>query len=337
MFKTARIKLTVWYLLIIMLVSLMFSLTIYKVLSNEIERFERAQRFRIEKQWQENQFFDEANRPPPLFNPELIKESKQRIIIDLAFINLIIFIVAGGSGYFLSGKTLKPIKEMVDEQNRFISDASHELRTPLTSLKTAMEVYLRNNNSTLDEAKEIISENIGEVNRLQVLSDQLLQLTQYQKPNGQVKREKILISTIIKEAKQKVKSITKAKQIIIKENITDCEIQADKYSLIDLLVILLDNAIKYSPKKSQIIISVRKEDSYLYLKVIDQGIGIAKDELSHIFDRFYRADNARQKNGVGGYGLGLSIAKKIVELHHGLIEAESKVNKGTTFSVKFQV
>jgi len=159
MFHSARLKLTAWYLLIIMIISAMFSLVIYKVLSNEIERFERVQRFRIERRLETGlRRFPNQIR---ITNPELIEETKQRILLMLIAINLGILIISGGLGYLLAGRTLKPIKEMVDEQNRFISDASHELRTPLTSLKTAMEVTLRDKNLSLLSAKKTIKKLIS--------------------------------------------------------------------------------------------------------------------------------------------------------------------------------
>src|SRR3989344_3853916 len=129
MFKSARLTLTAWYLAIIMVISIAFSLMIYRVLLIEVIRFERAQRVRIERRMQ---FF---NSPIPV-SLELIEEIKQRLIFRLFMVNIGIMVISGGLGYFLAGRTLKPIKEMVDEQNRFISDASHELRTPLTSLKS---------------------------------------------------------------------------------------------------------------------------------------------------------------------------------------------------------
>ena len=178
MFQKTRIKLTAWYLLIIMLISVFFSFVIYKVLTHEFERFAQRQKFRIEQRFQ---------NPPPPFpvpDPDLIKEVKQRLLLSLTGINLIILVLSGGLGYFLAGKTLKPIKDMVDEQNRFISDASHELRTPLTALKTSMEVGLRNKKLALNEAKLIISENLNEINRLQLMSEKLLELARNQNLNN---------------------------------------------------------------------------------------------------------------------------------------------------------
>src|SRR5260221_12833600 len=148
MFQSARIKLTTWYLVIIMTISICFSAFVYRLLSEEFDRFDRIQRYRFEHIIQDGQL------PPPhmIPDPSLLNEVKQRLVIALGLIDLFILIVSGILSYFLAGRTLKPIQSMVDEQNRFISDASHELRTPLTALKSSMEVFLRDHNSTIDDA-----------------------------------------------------------------------------------------------------------------------------------------------------------------------------------------
>lgn len=341
MFKSARIKLTGWYLLIIMVISISFSIVIYRVLTSEVDRFAKAQRHRIELKLQEGEFFPPEYRfrhfplpSSPIMDPELVEEVKQRIIMMLLGVNGIILIVSGGLGYLLAGRTLMPIKEMIDDQNRFITDASHELRTPLTSLKSAMEVHLRDKKLSLTDAKKLITDNIEDVNKLQSLSDALLQLARYQKPNGSILFEKVLISDIAKQAIKKVELLARKKKINIETQFGNYTLEGNKYDLIDLLVILLDNAIKYSPARTLVIIKMKKTDGSIELQVQDQGIGIDEKDIPHIFDRFYRADDSRSKIAASGYGLGLSIAKKIVDFHHGEIYAQSIPNKGSTFTVR---
>ena len=175
MFQKARIKLTAWYLLIIMLVSILFSVVIYSGINRELGRFERSHViiFRDER-------LVPPNPPPPVditkIDTQGLTAARTRLTLTLIFINIGIFWIAGLAGYFLAGRTLRPIKEMVDEQNRFITDASHELRTPLTSLKTSIEVNLRNKNMTLAQAKELIKSNLEDVEYLQTLSDGLIRL-----------------------------------------------------------------------------------------------------------------------------------------------------------------
>lgn len=338
MFRKARLKLTAWYLFIIMLISLSFSVAIYQLLSHEVDRFVRMQKSRIERRFNlENPLFVPGEipqrLPPQIMDPELLEETKQRLILILISINTAIFVLSGGLGYVLAGKTLQPIKEMLDEQNRFISDASHELRTPLTALKTTLEVNLRDKNLNLSGAKNMISDSIGEVDKLQSLSDALLQIVQYQKPNNKMMLEKIRLEKLIDKALKRINPLAKKKQLNLKTKVASLEFYGYTYSLEDLLVIILDNAIKYSPKKSSILLSAKKTDGSISISIADEGIGIAEKDLPNIFDRFYRADSARGRSSVGGFGLGLAIAKKIVELHHGAISVKSKLGQGATFTI----
>lgn len=337
MFQTARLKLTAWYLLIIMMVSLSFSMVIYRTLTTEVERFSRMQRSRIENRLKNSiviPFDEEA--PPPLpsvDDTELVEYIKHRIVVALAFINSSILILAGLLGYMLAGRTLKPIQDMVDEQNRFISDASHELRTPLTALKSTLEVNLRDKELSLNAARTILKESIDEVNMLQSLSDSLLTLAQYQRPNGTTTFKSIDLISLLSDAIKQVTPLAKTKHITIHLQPDKTKISGIRYSLLDLFVILLDNAVKYSKNNGNIHVRITHEDKRTAISIRDTGIGIAQKDIPHIFDRFYRVDSARTKKLKDGYGLGLAIAKKIVTTHHGEISVTSKIGTGTTFTV----
>ncbi len=341
MFNKARIKLTAWYLAIIMVISLAFSLTIYNILNFELSRFGRLQRLRIERQLEEREVLPEnplrpRSRPPEaiVVDLELMAETKHRLLIFLGLVNGVIFIFSGGLGYFLAGRTLKPIKDMVEEQNQFISDASHELKTPLTSLRTALEVHQRDKKLNLKGARHLIKDNIEEVNKLQTLTEGLLQLAQYEKPNHQQNFISVSLSKITKNAIQKIQPLADKKNITIVRRIKNLQLRGAPYALTDLLVILLDNAVKYSPKATKISVSSKKTDGLVSIVVSDQGTGISQKDLPYIFKRFYRSDAARSKKGHGGYGLGLSIAKKIVSAHHGNISVKTKLGKGSSFIIQ---
>ncbi len=308
------------YLVLIMAISVSFSIVIYKVDTNEVERFDRIQRTRIERR---------LTFPETQYDPQLIQETEKRIVINLIIINFAIAFISGTGGYFLAEITLKPIKEMMDEQNRFISDAAHIIGTPLTSLKTAMEVYLRDKKPKLQDAKVLVKESITEVDKLQVLSGSLLQLAQYEKPENHIKFELVSLEDLIKVAIQKISPLAKQKNIAIVSKLKNYKIKANKYALIDLFVILLDNAVKYSPKKSKVNIFTKKTDGLINISVTDHGIGIDKKDIPHIFDRFFKGSTTAK-----GYGLGLSIAKKIVDTHHGSISITSEPNIGSTFIVR---
>ncbi len=332
MFEKARLKLTAWYLLIIMLISVSFSVAIYGVLAQELNRVERIQRLRQERLLpigQRTQF-------RPAIDPEVLKESENRLAATLILINLAILGVAGGAGYFLAGRTLRPIKNMVDEQSRFITDASHELRTPLTSLKTELEVNLRDENLDLKQVRQLLKSNLEEVNNLQYLSDNLIKLTQYQK-GSEATIEEVNLKEIAESAEKKVANLAKGRNIFIENRIKDSVITGDKQSLLEVFVIFLDNAIKYSPEKKTVTLASRKTDHSIEISFKDAGVGIDEKDIPHLFDRFFRADKSRTKGEVGGYGLGLSIAKQIIEKHGGSIGVESQVGKGTTFTVRLPV
>jgi two-component system sensor histidine kinase CiaH len=334
MFRSARIKLTAWYLLIIMLVSVSFSVAIYQVLASELNRLEQVEQVRILRRLPELQLPLSPGGRPVLLDPDVLIETKNRMKLTLILINLIILAGSAYAGYILAGRTLNPIKDMVDEQNRFITDASHELRTPLTSLKSEIEVNLRDKQLSLDQAKALLKSNLEEVNSLQVLSDGLIRLTQYQKGHNSLAVTDVSLADIAREAVRKVTNAAKAKRITITNDTSDIHIQGNKTSLTELFVIFLDNAIKYSPKQKTVHVSSKKSDGHIRVVIADQGIGIAEKDIPHLFDRFYRADKSRTKTDVPGYGLGLSIAKQIAEQHNGNIRVTSKLNKGTTFIIE---
>ncbi len=300
LFNKARIKLTVVYLLIIMFISLFFSFNIYGIMSRELDRGRRMIR---------------------LPNQELMTQEIKKIVTrQLVMTNLWILVLSSGVGYFLAGLTLKPIEEAMEEQKRFISDASHELRTPLTAIKTETEVALRDKKLDLKGAKKQLVSNLEETEKLKKLTDYLLRINK----NNSENMEEIDLKMIAQEVISKIKH-----KIIL--NAQGTKILANKTAIEELLTILLDNAVKYSGKDGKISVTIKPH----LIEVKDNGMGIRESDIPYIFDRFYRADMSRTKNKIEGYGLGLAIAKNIVEAHKGKIEVESEVGKGSTFKVIF--
>lgn len=339
MFHRTRITLTLWYLLIIMAISIAFSTVIYLGSTREFDRILRIQQYRLQHPEVRIRTFPQGTfqiQPDELrgsSDPQVIAEAKTRLLIELISVNTVILLLAGIAGYFLAGLTLKPIQVMLDEQNRFITDASHELSTPLTSLRTTIEVSLREKQLDKKKAKEILRSNLEEVDSLQALSSKLIELTQYQKTNGNFHTTNISLVHVITQAIRKVSPLANQKHITIATHFINTTVFGEEKSLEELFVILLDNAIKYSPEKKDISIQMEKRNKKIVVSVIDQGIGIAKEDIPRIFDRFYRADKSRTKQEAFGYGLGLSIAKRIIAVHKGTIEVQSKQDVGTTFSV----
>lgn len=331
MFQNARIMLTAWYLVIIMMISMLFSILIYQGINTELERFDRQQQVRQDRM--ERMFGSLPFSPNfPRYDPDIVTGARGRLLFILGLINSGILVISGGAGYFLAGRTLRPIQKIVAEQDRFISDASHELRTPLTSLRTEIEVNLRDKKLSINTAKKLLESNLEEVINLQNLSDNLLELSQTK--IGKANFASVFLAEIIEQSVKKMMIFAKRKHITITQHTGKEHILGNVIRLQQLLTILLDNAIKYSPNDTTITISMEKTERYVRVSIADQGIGISEKDLPHIFERFYRADKARGKK-VSGYGLGLSIAKKIVTEHNGTIQVQNKENNGTTFVIKF--
>lgn len=331
MFHSARIKLTAWYLFIIMTISLSFSIIVYTRVTGDVQ----DRLVVIENRLRTGEL---GFRPPPgpgLFFIEEIEDTRQRVLWMLILTNGLILIFSGVAGYFLAGKTLKPIEVALKEQQQFITDASHELRTPLTALKTSMEVALRGQKMSPSAAREVIGSNLEDVNSLQSLSDRLLSLAHYQTNGSSLIFKPLSVAETLEEAVRKVKFLAKAKEIKINIQSEDLTLEADKESFVELLVIFLDNAVKYTLAKGSIKVSAEADKKYLYLKIADSGIGIKSEDLPHIFDRFFRADASRSKAETKGFGLGLSLAEKIIESYGGDADVVSKVGFGTTFTLKF--
>ncbi len=347
MFRSARLKLTGWYLLIIMLICLVFSLAIYRGTTAELERGIRRAELRLRAEElgirlpQQIPYHLEELRPelrnifPRPFFLEDLQAAKQRVIFYLLLINGVILVVSAAAGYFLAGKTLEPIEEALEEQKRFVADASHELRTPLTALKTSIEVNLRDE-SLPGQTKQILKDNLEDVHSLESLTNSLLHLAQHQKGEHNIEIEPVKANEIIQGAFKQMHPLAKKKGIEAKLNIepTDVVVEVDKACLKKLVTIFLDNAIKNTPKGGQISISASSFKKYLALSIEDTGIGIDERHLPYIFDRFYQVDSSRSKSVATGFGLGLSLAKRIIEAHHGSIDVTSVVGKGTIFTIR---
>jgi two-component system sensor histidine kinase CiaH len=330
LFESARLKLTTFYLAIIMLVSVSFSLAIYKGVTLEFGRSFT----RIEQRLRAGEGnFRMLVGPRPFFREDL-ETARRRILTGLLYANGVILLLSGAAGYFLAGRTLEPIEKALEEQKRFVADASHELRTPLTALKTSLEVALRDKKMSLKEARKILASNLEDINNLQSLTNNLLALTRYQEGVTDFVFKKVNIAEVIENAVKKIHPLAKKKGTAVNLKVGDIVLEADRESLEEMALIFLDNGIKFTPQGGKVTITTRAGKKYALIEVKDSGVGIAKKDLPHIFDRFYRADKSRTKTGADGFGLGLSLAKRIIEMHGGSIDVSSVVDKGTTFSIK---
>lgn len=344
MFKKAVINLTFWYLALVMSLSIAFSVVHYNTSVRELNLLQSRQDVTLRR----GMPMDLSSILQELVNErdQQIKDSKNNIVWRLIYFNIIILIVGGALSYLLARRTLQPIEESVEAQNRFTADASHELRTPLTAIRSELEVALRDKNLSLDESKELHRSVLEEIGKLEKLTNGLLKLAK-QDGNNTYNLENCDVNLVMEEALERVDKQAKKNNIVINlKNLEPSEvIKADHWAMVELLSILLDNAIKYSDDGKNIWLTAqlrRHRDLSLnakevVIKVRDEGAGIKSSDLPYIFNRFYRADHSRSKNQISGYGLGLAIAKQIVDAHGGHIEVESTPGKGAEFAVYLKV
>jgi signal transduction histidine kinase len=329
MFKSATLRLTGWYLLILMVFSVIFSVIIFQVATNELgARLERLETsFEISNNSNPNQ---QSPQPLTLASLRLAEQGKAstNLSVELLYINLFVLVIGGFGSYFFARRTFAPIEKAHEAQSRFTSDASHELRTPLAVMKTELEVALSDKDASPQTLREILSSNLEEVDKLTKLSEMLLSLSRLD--SVKLKLSTVNLNKIVSEV---VKKFDKSdKQIIINTKGHQI-VYGNEAALFDLIKVLVDNAIQYSPKKSKIKIELDKQDQFAKFKITNSGHGISADKIPYIFDRFYRADSSRTSGEHKGYGLGLALAKSIVQVHKGELNVSSTPDVDTTFTL----
>lgn len=321
--NSPAMRLTLWYTTIVALLSILFSLIVFTLASHELRRPVRVEDTFVNETSIERQF-------------ERIRQERELSARDTLLANLLIFnlfvVTSGGvASYFLARRTLRPIEDMLAAQTRFSSDAAHELRTPLAIMRSEIEVGLRAQKPSLHMQKQLLESNLEEVLRLQALTDRLLALTH----NQPVDVQPVQLDSAVTETINRTLPLARKKSITIEHSaVLPLTVQAEPQLLVDVLVVLVDNAIKYSRAHSEVKVSAKKQGRQVVIAVNDRGQGINATDLPHIFERFYRADQARSREKVSGHGLGLSIAKQLTDTMHGSLSAESKVDEGTTFTLR---
>lgn len=248
--------------------------------------------------------------------------------------SLIIIGIAIIGSYILSKMTLKPIMESYKKQTEFVQNAAHELRTPLTIIQAKQELLLQEPESKIIDKSEDINIMLKETKRLTKLIKELMVLAMADSNELKMHKEKTNVDNLIKEIIIPYKDFAEMqeKQINIDLNYGK-EANIDRNKINQLLVIILDNAIKYTTEKDTITVKTYSKEGKCVIEVADTGIGISKEAAKHVFDRFYREDKARSREK-GGTGLGLSIAHTIVKLHGGNIKITSNEPKGAKVIIK---
>ncbi|MDR2834189.1 MAG: HAMP domain-containing histidine kinase [Streptococcaceae bacterium] len=237
--------------------------------------------------------------------------------------------------FFLAQKAITPLILAWKKQQEFVENASHELRTPLAIIQNKLELLFLKPGETIMDNSEPIADSLGEIRRLRNLTSDLLTLARRDGMQIEVKNEKMNLAEFITKLTNDYADLALLDEKILTYDAknSEKEIQMDPKLLQQLLVILMDNAIKYTENGDEIMVSSEILKNEIELKIKDTGLGIDDEKKKVIFERFTRVDGSRNKS-TGGFGLGLSIAKQIVEQMNGKIEVADNFPKGSIFIVR---
>ena len=315
LFLRARIKLSALYLVIVAVILALYSWAIY---TNVADRAgDNPYRSQVGNP-EEQAFYDRA-----------IDETRDVILL----IDGAVLVISAGLSYLLAGYTLRPIREALAAQEAFSADASHELRTPLAVMRTDIEVLLRSGEAIPEKVRRVLMSNLEELRSLSLMSEELLALARGNTASEEA-WQRTDLAALVRTTADKFKNFAAAKGIVFAVSADGpVPVRGNSRSLERVVMNLLANALAYTPEGKSVAVHALREGKAAVLTVADTGVGIAKKDLPHVFDRFYKADRARTEGGSGA-GLGLAIVRQIVEQHHGTIRIESTEGEGTTVIVR---
>lgn len=244
--------------------------------------------------------------------------------------------LAAGGGYYMAAKNIKPLEILFAREHEFAADASHELRTPLTVLSLGVESLQNDDESKLSGfAQEVLRDMQHETKYMSRLIEALLTLARGDEENTPLARAKVDLTEVAVKVCNKMRPLAAKKGLGLEYAAGDAQqvfILGDKNKMEQLLIIFIDNAIKYS-ESGTITVTVDADSMHAVIKVMDEGIGISESDAQKIFERFYRVDKARSR-AAGGFGLGLNIARIIVVRHGGTVSVKPRSPHGSIFTVR---
>ena len=269
-----------------------------------------------------------------LVNVNQLSESVARSQVIIITTMVSFWLISLFASIYLSNWYQRPIIEAYEKQKNFVENASHELRTPLAILQNRLELLFQRPTATIIDESENISQSLTEVRNMRILTSNLLNLA---KRDGGLKVELSEVdSSYFEKIYKNYELLAENSQRHFSGTVTvKGTIKLDESLIRQVLTILFDNAIKYSEPDSNIMMQVEKQGQNLVIKTLDEGFGIDDADKKKIFDRFYRIDKARTRQK-GGFGLGLSLAKQIIDACGGKIEVQDNQPKGTVFIIKLK-
>jgi two-component system sensor histidine kinase CiaH len=315
MFTQARIKLTAFYVLIIIFIISVFSVLLFHYTAQHIH---------------DN---IEEDSVPHEIQQKIIKNTVDQLQASLIFTDAIVIVLAGVLSYWLAGRTLDPIQNALHAQEQFSANASHELRTPLAVLRTENEIFLKNKKSSPEDAYLLAQSNLEEIQRMSSMMENLLLLARSKISSSQTEQTQVALSPVLKNIMSKLRAFADSKKILLQNTVAaDAHAIGNEKLFEHLFFNIIQNAITYTQQGTVSVDSKKSLVGELVITIRDTGVGISKADLEHIFEPFYKADTSRTISSAG-VGLGLSIVQEIVKTSGGAIHIESELNKGTTVSV----
>lgn len=226
------------------------------------------------------------------------------------------------------------LSQIEKQRREFVANVSHELKTPLSSMKLLSESLLMDQNAKAEIYREFLKDIDSEIDRLNKIIEDLLNMVDMDKEKLHLDYKLTYVNYLVEKVINSIVPLANDKNIKISLNqLEKVQIYLDQDKIHQALTNIIHNAVKYTEDGGEINVTLLKKGQYAVIEISDNGIGIAEENIPYIFERFYRVDRARSRK-TGGSGLGLAISQQIISLHQGIIEVESKVNEGTTFSVK---
>jgi two-component system, OmpR family, sensor histidine kinase CiaH len=259
-----------------------------------------------------------------------VNDALSRLTRQLILASVVGIVLGALASLLMAFRSLRPISRAFQRQREFVADASHELRTPLTLIRTNVEAWLRRASGPNKAYARNIIDEVEQLNR--IVGD-LTTLALADAKQLPIERQPLELNTMVRELMEQAQPLADERRVQLRPELNGgVRIEADPTRVRQLLLILMDNALRHTPEGGQVSIGVLRENGHARITVSDNGEGIPAADLPHIFERFYRADKARSREN-GGSGLGLAIAKWIVEAHRGDIDVKSAEGKGTEVAV----
>ena len=261
----------------------------------------------------------------------------QKATYALIFLGVFALLIATAIGHFMAGRAIIPLKEAYDKQKQFAADASHELRTPLAVVMSSADLLLADPSIQEPFLREVLEDMKSEVKKMSTLVSDLLIVARSDNNALKIKIQRFDLGKLLRQNVRMMRPIAEKKNIrLYGDNLEKVIMTGDEQRIKQLILILVDNAIKYTPSGGEVIVKLEHADIHSAIfSVQDSGIGIAPEDQQKIFERFYRVDKARSRE-MGGNGLGLAIATEILKLHDGKIFVDSEPGRGTKFTVELK-